>query len=38
MKIVKIVGGVLVALIAVVVVVLLTVDVIQYKGVIQDQA
>ncbi len=38
MKIVKIVGGVVVALIAVIVVVLLTADVSQYKGVIQDQA
>ncbi len=38
MKIVKIAAGVVVALIAVVVVVLLTVDVSSYKGVIQDQA
>ena len=38
MKIAKIAAGVLVALIAVVVVVLLTVDVGKYKGVIQDQA
>jgi uncharacterized protein involved in outer membrane biogenesis len=38
MKVLKIVGGVLAALIAVVVVVLLTVDVSQYKGVIQQQA
>lgn len=38
MKIVKIIGGVLAALVAVIVVVLLTVDVSQYKGVIQDQA
>lgn len=38
MKIVKIAAGVVVALIAVVVVVLMTVDVSSYKGVIQDQA
>ncbi len=38
MKIAKIAAGIVVALIAVVVVVLLTVDVSSYKGVIQDQA
>ena len=38
MKFVKIAAGVIVAIILVIVVVLMTVDVSQYKGVIQDQA